>query len=172
VDTRSLAGSVAKKSGGGSSRGLSLASATENRVPSVRARGRRSAASAGPIGGCAQCAHSGLRIESYWCRTGPDSLCVRIGEFFGEVADIQRLGPGSSPTSGTCFSSSGSCELLTEYKSPLWAPTGAYSWWRLVWRFLLLLGQRYCCVLLHGRESLELHDLLPRRGLVGARLRT
>jgi hypothetical protein len=47
--------------------------------------------------GYAQCAHPGLRIRLYWCRTGPDGGCFRgSGGFSGEE-------PGSSPTSGTVF---------------------------------------------------------------------
>lgn len=42
-----------------------------------------------------QFAHPGLRNGSCWCRTGPD-----CGGYRG-AAEIQGLGPGSSPTSGT-----------------------------------------------------------------------
>jgi hypothetical protein len=47
----------------------------------------------------------------------------------------------------------------------LWAPAGAnFCWWpvRSGGSFSWL-GQRCCCVLLHGRERLELHDLLRLR---------
>jgi hypothetical protein len=50
----------------------------------------------------------------------------------------------------------------------LWAPAGAhFCWWRLVWRLLLLAWTAVLLVLLHGRERLELHDLL-RLGIIRA----
>ena len=57
---------------------------------------------------------------------------------------------------------SGACGPLNVSKSPLWAPAGAHFCWCLgrsggsfSW-----LGQRCSCLLLHGRERLDLHDLL------------
>ena len=48
----------------------------------------------------------------------------RIAEDFGGVTEIQRLEPGSSPTSGTCFPCSGACGPLSVHKlftdGPLW----------------------------------------------------
>jgi hypothetical protein len=68
----------------------------------------------------------------------------------------------SSPTSGTCFPCSGACRPLNVYKisfmGPLRGPfllAGAVAGRLLSW-----LGQRCCCVLLHGLERFELHDLL------------
>ena len=78
------------------------------------------------------------------------------------VKCLQGRECSSSPTSGTCFPCSGACGPLSVYKSPFMgpcggpfllvavAPGGSFSW----------LGQRCCCVLLHGRKRLELHDLL------------
>ena len=40
----------------------------------------------------------------------------RTGDVFGGVASIQRLEPGSSPTSGTCFPCSGACGPLSVHK--------------------------------------------------------
>jgi hypothetical protein len=56
--------------------------------------------------GCAQCAHPGLRIGSYWCLTGPDRRCLwgsggcsRAGTRFES-----HLGHSRSPRErGFCF---------------------------------------------------------------------
>jgi len=92
-------------------------------------------------------------------RTGFGS--ARIPYVFAGARCSQGLECSSSPTSGTCFPCSGAWGPLKcvqiSFCGPLWGPIfvgggwsgGSFSW----------LGQRCCCLPLHGRERLELHDL-------------
>ena len=92
-------------------------------------------------------------------RTGAGS--GRIPYVSGGGQCLRGLECSSSPTSGTCFPCSGACGPLNVYKSPFMGPCGAHfvgggwSGGSFSW-----LGQRCGCVLLHGRERLELHDFL------------
>ena len=79
--------------------------------------GRRS----GQERGCAQCAHPGLRIGSYWCRTGPD-----CGGFRGS-GGYSRAGTRFESHLGHVFSLfrglwASECAQTVH----LWAPSGAF----------------------------------------------
>jgi hypothetical protein len=86
----------------------------------------------------------------------------RIAEVFGGVAEIQGLECSSSPTSGTYFPCSGAFGPLSVHKLFTYGPIRGPLFvgrccggWLLPW-----VGQWCCCVLLHGRERVELHDML------------
>ena len=88
--------------------------------------------------GCAQCAHPGLRIGSYWCRTGPDCGCFR--------------GSGGNSRAGTRFEShlghvfslfrglwASECAQTVHFMGPCGGPFllvavavagGSFSWFR------------------------------------------
>ena len=78
--------------------------------------------------GCAHCAHPGLRIGSYWCRTGPDCGGLRgSGGFTGAGTRFEsHLGHVFSLFRGLLASE---CAQTVH----LWAPSGAF-----------LLPGRYC----------------------------
>ena len=68
----------------------------------------------------------------------------RTGDVFGGVASIQRLEPGSSPTSGTCFPCSGAFEPLSVHNFSLMGPAGPiFVGGRCCGRWLLLCGRRF-----------------------------
>ena len=82
----------------------------------------------GQKGGCAQCAHPGLRIGSYWCRTGPDSVC------FGGRPVFAGAGTRFESHLGHVFSLfRGLLASECAQTVHLWAPSGAF-----------LLPGRYC----------------------------
>ena len=95
----------------------------------------------------------------------------RTGDVFGGVASIQRLEPGSSPTSGTCFPCSGACEPLSVHKLFTYRRLGGlFCWWPLLWpggSFPMWSTLR-AFVLIHGCLRPQLHDAgLEKRCAVG-----
>ena len=92
-----------------------------------------------------------------------------LRRFFGGVAEIQLLEPGSSPTSGTCFPCSGARGPLSVHKLFTLGPSGAYFCWCAVavaggsfsW-----FGQRWRCLLVHGPGCRQLHDWTLAGGAV------
>jgi hypothetical protein len=82
--------------------------------------------------GCAQCAHLGLRIGSYWGRIGPDWRCLRGSPLFARpgVRFESHLGHVFSLFSGLWTSE---CAQIVH----LWAPSGAFLVGRCCGRVLL-----------------------------------
>jgi len=144
------------------SRETNFVSTKKGRIPPCRDTVCRLRALEAMKLGCVHCAHFGLLIGAYVGRIEPDSACFReFPVFAGEGMQFEsHLGHVFSLFRGLWAADCVQISFMGPCGGPIFVG-GGWSGGSFPG-----LGQR-CCLLLHGRERLELHDLL-RLGITRA----